>query len=323
MKGRQEVNKKYEDRVYRLLDNAPDLIKDYSYSFQSKTIMTKYSYLLHMIEFNDFLNGKSLVDVRPIDIDRYMEKIKYNKNNQENGASIRATKLFAISNFYKFLVKNNYVEKNPCLDVEIPKDRVEREIIAMTPGEINIVKKNIINGCGTKRENARRDEWKFRDLAILMLGCSTGMRVSEIVEINIEDIDFDNNILISTGKGNKTRKIFFGDSTKGHLLEWIYERNEKMKGYPQTDSLFISNRRQRMSVRAVEKLIANYTKNLDKHITPHKMRSSCATNLLEQTGNIYLVQQQLGHENIETTKRYAKVSESSRRNAANILDSLF
>lgn len=326
MNGRQEHNLIIENKIKNMLNGSCDYIKEYSYSFQQKTATTKRAYIRYIMDFATFLGEKPLDEVRPVDIDRYMEHIKYrdvNGETKENKASIRATKLFAISNFYKFMVKNKYMSENPCKETEVPKDRVCNEVVAMTPDEIRTIKKNIIYGCGTDRQNRQRQTWKNRDLAIITLGCTTGMRVTEITEINLADINWDENKLISTGKGNKTRYIYIGESTKECLLDWIKDREELLKGFPHTDALFISNRRKRISSRAIGDLLDNYTKNIEKHITPHKMRSSCATNLFEKTGNIFLVQQQLGHENVETTKRYTKVSDASRRNAANILDAIF
>ena len=117
---------------------------------------------------------------------------------------------------------------------------------------------------------------------------------------------------------NNKRELFLGDDTVRMIKEWIAERGV----IPECDALFISNRKTRITQRTVERIILKYTSDLGKHITPHKMRSTCGTNLYEKTGNVYLVANQLGHKNIANTMRYTRISEQKKRDAANMLDSL-
>jgi site-specific recombinase XerD len=134
----------------------------------------------------------------------------------------------------------------------------------------------------------------------------------------MEDIDFDDRSIVVTEKGNKTRVVFFGENVKRELLYWIRHRREIMG--TNDGPLFVSNRKKRISVCAVQDILKKYTAGFDKHITPHKMRSTCATNLYEETHDIYLVQNVLGHSNIANTRRYADMSEEYRRDAASIID---
>lgn len=329
MKGRQENEIKLEKKIQKMLDGCPDIVKRYSMSFTNKTEMTKNAYLRYVIDFVDYIfDTLKLTDdwnnIKPSDINCYMEYIRYRivrGEKIENKASIRATKLFAISNFFEFLLSEELVEKNPCKRVSVPKDNEEKEIVYMTPDDINIVKENILNGVGSSKAKAYQRTYRNRDVAILLLGCRTGLRVSSIVEINLEDIDFDKKQIIVTEKGNKTRNISIGKNTINVLNEWIFDRAKILNGIKE-NALFISNRKTRITVRAVQRLIDKYTFNLNKHITPHKMRSSCACNLLDATDNIYLVQDVLGHKNIANTRRYARVSEKTKRKAADILDSI-
>ena len=202
-----------------------------------------------------------------------------------------------------------------------PKASYQKEIVALDFKEIAKIKSNIINGVGNKRSLTEHKKWINRDLSILVLGCSTGLRVSSITEINIEDLDFVNNTISVVEKGNKRRNVMFGDNTKKILLDWLEDR-EEMFGDIKTNALFISRKRNRMSNRAVADMLKKFSIGVNKHITPHKMRSSCATNLYEQTGDIYLVADVLGHKNISNTMKYARISEERRIKAANILDNL-
>lgn len=324
MTGRQEHTAQLEKKIEQKLKGAPKIIRDYSYNFGSKTTRTKAAYIGYIINFCKFFEGEDITELRRSDINRYMEHIRYRDVNGvqvENKVAIRAAKLAAIKDFYSFLMDDGYINRNPCTNIAPPKCYEEKEIVAMNPTEIAVTKKNILRGCGTQRENARRKRWRNRDFAIITLGCNTGLRCTAITEIDISDIDFSNDTIRVVEKGNKVRTIYVGKNTMEAIKKWINDRND-MDGV-ETDALFISNRKTRISQDAIAEIVAKYTTNLNKHITPHKMRSSCATNLYEQTGDIYLVQEVLGHKNIANTRRYAKMPESKRRTAADVLDNIY
>ena len=113
----------------------------------------------------------------------------------------------------------------------------------------------------------------------------------------------------------------FGDNLKQKMLAWIEDR-DRYFGDVDTNALFISRKKNRISVSAVEDMITKYTKNIDKHITPHKLRATCATNLYKKTGDIYIVAEQLGHANIATSKIYTEIDHDAKIKATNILDNL-
>ena len=323
MGGREEVDILFEEKTRKMLDNAPKILERYSYSFTKKSSRTKYEYINIAKKFIDFLNKESHIDVsdpdgfKDVRVSDVSMFISSNNGKRKNSDALMALRLSAIRDFFAFLEKDKYVSENPCDKIEHPKVD-KNEVIAMTPDEIIQLKNNIIYSKDTPKNRI----WKKRDLAIVTLGCSTGLRVSSICEINMEDIDFKKRVIEVVAKGKKRRECYIGEKTADILKEWIEER-KKMIGESECDALFISNRKKRISPDAVQFMVKKYTADFDKHITPHKMRSSCATNLYEQTGDIYLVQDILGHENIENTKRYTKKSLVKRKKAVNTLDSLF
>lgn len=330
MNGRKEQELIKEHKIELMLIGKPDILKTYSYSFVSKEITTKKAYIGYVISFLDFLKNEIKIDINnievyksilPIHINRYMEYIKYT-NGKENGASIRASKLYAISNFFEFLLDNGYVSNNPCQRIKPPKDNIEKEIIAMDVDEVKILENNIKHGVGSHRSMVRNKKWINRDLAIIMLGCFTGLRVSAIVQINVNDIDLTQHKIKVVEKGGVGKYVYIGKKLENQLVMWIKDR-ENMMDDMQCDALFISNQKKRMTTESIRQLIKRNTYNIDKNITPHKMRATCATRLYEETGDIYLVQQQLGHKNINNTKKYAKISEKKRKEVAKIMDSLY
>lgn len=329
MSGRNEIDFKNEAWITQKLNNCPQVLKDYMIStYEDKTSWSRRNYLGYLIQFIGYLkdNGFDVDDIniykniKPLDINKYMQFISYRYVNGQkisNKAGIKAAKLFAISDFFEFLIDNDIVSNNPCKKIETPKDKVEKEIVSLTTDEIKTMQDNIIN-----RGKGRGKKYNTRDLCIISLGVTTGLRVSAIAEINISDIDFENNSIKVTEKGDIERTVIIGDKTKLLLQKWLKEREVLMQGSPITEAVFISKNKMRMSTTAIRQMINKESYNIDKHITPHKMRSTCATNLYDATGDIYLVQAQLGHSNIENTRRYAKVSNKKRALAASILNDM-
>lgn len=317
MNGRQETDKKIEDLILRKIKRQDRIVKDYYYSLSDKTSGTKQQYLRHVTMFLDYINyfgdTSDFEEIKPSIIDRYMESIRYTKNGKEKSPATRAVVLHAITNFFDFLQKEGYIDDNVCKKVNMPRVTDEREVVAMTWDEVRKVEENI--------KNTAEEKWRNRDLCIFVLGCTTGLRRSSIREINIEDIDLDGRKLNVTEKGNKIRTVMLGDKTINLIKEWMKDR-ERILRDNYCDALFIHKSLERISLSKLNSMINKYTEVLDKHITPHKMRSTCATNLYEATGDIYLVQEVLGHKNIANTRRYAKVSEQKRMQAADILNAL-
>jgi site-specific recombinase XerD len=160
---------------------------------------------------------------------------------------------------------------------------------------------------------------KERDFALLSLFLGTGIRISECVGLNVDDIDFDNYAFTITRKGGSRVILYFNDEVKEALEKWL-EVRANIKDLPPTEkALFISLQNKRLGVRSVEKLVKKYASITTplKHITPHKLRSTYGTNLYRETNDIYVVATVLGHKDVNTTrKHYAAMSEDIRREAS-------
>lgn len=320
MSGRLQNTSRIENSIEMKLKQYPRILSDYYYSMTDNTATTKNAYIRYISDYFDFLseNGEDINNMSTYsniglsDINQYVNYIRYSKANGkliENKESIRRTRIAAVKSFYAYLLDCGYIDKNPCDRVKLPKLTQDVNVVSMTEKEIQHVKDNIINS---------GDKWANRDLLIFTLGCRTGLRVTALCEIDIDDIDFKEKKISVVEKGNKRRELFLGDDTIRMIKGWISERGE----IPGCKALFVSNRKTRITQRTVERMILKYTSDLSKHITPHKMRSTCGTNLYEKTGNVYLVANQLGHKNIANTMRYTRISEQKKRDAANMLDSL-
>lgn len=305
MSGRLEQDKRIEEWIEQSLINSPQILKDYMLSTKKKTSMTRKAYLGYLKQYIGYMNliNIPLTEVKPMHIDRFIEHI-----SQGNGPSIVNAKLSAVIDFYNFMEKNELVIKNPCSSSMKLKVDEKDSVIYMTEKEVKKLKSSVND---TKHKN--------RDLCIITLGCATGLRVSAIVNIDIEDIDFEDMTIQVVEKGNKKRTVYIGANTLDSIKTWMEDRKEICGN--SSGPLFISQKgNKRISQRTVQEMIHNASKGIDKHITPHKMRSTCAMKLYDKTHDIYLTAQQLGHANIRNTMIYAKATDERRREAATILD---
>ena len=277
-------------------------------------------YIDQVIEFmNFYTKGKPTEEfyktVTDNDIEKYMVSIRQTTINGKTiqvGDSIRATKWSALNTFFTFLVKKKYIEVNPVSQTERPKLKTKNEVVYMTKDEIKSVFERI------EKESTKK--LKSRDSCIVALGLCTGLRVSAIVNIDVEDIDFHSNYIKVIEKGRKTREIKFSENFRTTLLIWLKDRELYFNGEPNVGPLFISRRKQRLSVDSVQEMINKYTSHLPKHITPHKLRSSAAMSLYSSNVGVLAIADLLGHENITTTQRYINAYEKEKENVVNILD---
>ena len=228
------------------------------------------------------------------------------------GDDIQATRWSALNTFFIFLVNNDYIKENPMSKTKRPKIRTEHKVTYLTQEEIQEVFKNIKESAGVKLLN--------RDLALISLFISTGLRNSALTQINIEDVDFFNNTIKVVEKGSKVRNIQFGTNMRALLLSWLKDR-ELYFSDANTNALFISQLKERISIQTIGQLVEKYTKTIEgKHITPHKLRATACTLMSTQGVPIQVIKEMVGHENIQTTTRYVGVLEREKENATNILD---
>ena len=161
---------------------------------------------------------------------------------------------------------------------------------------------------------------KVRDIAILTLLLGTGIRVSECVGLNLNDVDLDNGALVVHRKGGYDATIYFGFEGETALRGDMEKREDMIPLTGHEDAFFISMQNKRMGVRSVENMVKKYTQNVTtlKKITPHKLRSTYGTSLYKETGDIYLVASVLGHSDVNTTrKHYAAISDEERMKVTN------
>ena len=324
MNGRLEKELKFNNKMKQKLSILPPIFTEFYFSLEAegKSYTTLSNYIHHNVDFMNYFLGDEQDDefykkVKSVNINRYMASIRCKELNGKiirTGDEIRAARWTSLKAFFEFLKNNNYIDENPIDKTKRPKINTEHKVTYLTKNEINSVLDKV-------RLNATEQK-RSRDLCLISLALSTGLRVSAITQINIEDIDLENNTINVIEKGNKVRTISFGNNL-ALLIEQCIQDRDKYFPNAETNALFLSQWKRRMTTQAVRDLVQKYTSDIQgKHITPHKLRASAATNLAASGVSIQAIAKVLGHENIQTTRRYVEVLDAEANNATNILDNL-
>lgn len=329
-------------RLREVLKTLPPFVKDYFRAIEPTTsAKTRISYAYDLRVFFNFLIENNpifraytaskftfadLEQIQPIDIEEYLEYLKvYNKADDPiqitNGERGLARKYSSLSSFYRYLYRHKYIATNPIVFVDKPKLH-EKEIIRLDMDEVALLL-DYVESCGANLTGQKKlyyEKTRTRDLAILTLLLGTGIRVSECVGLDLNDVDFKNDSIKVTRKGGNEMVIYFGDEVRNALENYLETSRAAATPLPDHENaLFLSMQRRRIGVQAVENMVKKYAREVtpNKKITPHKLRSTYGTNLYKETGDIYLVADVLGHKDVNTTKKhYAAIDDARRRQAA-------
>jgi len=275
---------------------------------------------------SQYVNISHIKAVTTKDIEEFLHFISsYEKNGYtySNANPGKKRKLSAISSFFTYLLKHRLISEDPTGIIDSPKIK-EKTILRLTPDEIVKLIEIVESGEGlTPKEAGYHKKTVFRDTAIIVLLLDTGIRLSELIGIDIKDLYFNENAFKVTRKGGSQVILYYSNYTKDILKRYLEQREKiEIKG-KDTDALFISLQNKRITHRAVENLVDKYTKIVNplKNISPHKFRSTFGTALYHNTGDIYLVADVLGHKDVNTTKKhYAAISEDRRKEAPKNID---
>lgn len=328
---------KYENTLDTLMEKLPDFCRDFfigTSTINTQRTQIRYAYNLKL--FFDYVKNELKVSditleymntLTPKDIEKYIfytsSYLDQAGNRRQNQASTKGNKLSALRSLYKYLYSHGMVQNNPALLVNTPKLR-KKEITTLEPNEIVKIMDKINSGNGLSKKQLKfADKTRYRDVAIFTLLLTTGIRVSECVNINLDDISFESCEIRILRKGLKEQIIYMSDEAETTLKNYIkLERPSLVGGRKDEKALFISLKHQRISVRAVENMVKKFTSSdvTVKNITPHKLRSTFGTTLYNQTGDIYITATALGHESVNTTaKYYSNVDKERVRSVRNVV----
>lgn len=323
-----------QEKLSEILATLPDYVPDFFIAIENNSsTLTRLNYGYDLRLFFEYISEKlnkeitditleDLDNIKARDIERFLSYISYYEKdgktfvNKERG---KARKLSALRSFFKFLFNSDLISSNVITKISTPKIH-QKEIIRLEVDEVVKLLNQAENPTNlTKREQGYNKITKERDLAIMSVFLGTGIRISELVGLNVDDIDFNNNSFKITRKGGNEVVLYFSDEVKDAMISWLKIRDEIKTLDDDEKALFLSLQRKRITPRAVENLVKKYSQAVTplKKISPHKLRSTYGTNLYRETQDIYIVADVLGHKDVNTTKKhYAAISEDIRRNAS-------
>jgi len=326
-------------KLNKELTKLPGFAREFFLGIESNTTaLTRYGYLQDLKVFFNFLvtqvaefEGKQVSDLQinqlndltAMHLELYLSYLNLYENNGKtytNSAKSKARKLSTVRSFLKYYFKKDKIKANVATKVDLPKIN-QKEIIRLEIDEVVKLLKQASQGTNlTKQEKGFHKHTAKRDVAMLSLFLGTGIRISECVGLNVDDLDFENNAFTVTRKGGNRVILYFSEEVADALKEHL-EKRSKIKDLPDNENaLFLSLQKKRMNVRTVEKLVKKYSSLATplKRITPHKLRSTYGTNLYRETKDIYIVADVLGHKDVNTTKKhYAAITEDIRKDVAN------
>ena len=343
-KFREETDAKRIIQIREITRELPQSCSDFIRSIAVTTsTLTRLAYAIDLRTFFQFLQSERVAfsdmklslmtdqDLEKLtrnDLTAYTEYLTFyykNESSVPNKAYVNhelsiKRKLCSIRSFYDYLFKNQRISSNITELVPLPKIH-EKPIIRLSLEEMERILELAQSGDKmTKTQQRYQKITAKRDYALLSLFLGTGIRVSECVGMNISDVDFENNAFVVTRKGGNQVVLYFPPEVADALADYLEERNNVETLPGSEDALFLSLQRKRITQRAVQNLVKKYASvaaPLKQKISPHKLRSTFATNLYNETGDIYLVADVLGHSSVDTTrKHYADMTDARRRMAA-------
>ncbi len=324
------------EKVSQLLDELLSFCADYFLGIEMRTsAQTRVKYAYDLRIFFDFLCKKKYKSLDVLDLTltelqavnhhdielflSYLSHYRFRDKYLACDERAKARKLSAIRALFKYFFNKGLIEVDNSAKVSTPKLH-EKEIIRLDREEVSDLIHITESGNGLSRHAVGyHNKTRVRDTAIITLFLGTGIRISELVGLDNDSFDFTENSFLITRKGGNQAILYFSDEVKYALQEYIAEKSNDPKIPEGEHAFFLSMQYKRINVRSVEILVKKYSKLASplKKITPHKLRSTYGTRLYNETKDIYIVADVLGHRDVNTTKKhYAAITEDNRRQVA-------
>ncbi len=322
-------------KMAKYTEKLPDYCTDFFIGIENNTSsLTRYNYSMDLYVFFNFLScykfHKKEIEIQLSDLDtlqarnieQYLSYISYYEldgKSYKNDEKGKARKLASLRSFFKYLFNHDLISSNVVSKIETPKLH-NKEIIRLEKNEVTKLMNAVENPAEFSQRQFNYNKNTFeRDNAIITLFLGTGIRISELVGLNLESFDFSQNAFLVTRKGGNQTTLYFSNEVAMALKTWL-EKRATLPLSNDEHAMFISLQNKRISIRAVENLVKKFALIASplKKISPHKLRSTFGTNLYRETKDIYIVADILGHKDVNTTKKhYAAISEDMRKSVAN------
>lgn len=322
--GRLEKETQFYEKMKEKLKGMPKIIGEYCNSMRAnrKSYTTVNAYINNILHFARFVCDGNITEdfyknITTSDIEGYMISLQTKNTSdgiQRMGDDVLQYRWSSLNTFFNWCIKRGYININPMGFIDRPKNNTEHKVTYLTKVEINKLFRAI-----DKNEN---EVLRMRDKAIISLALATALRVSAIVNINIDDVDFDSGVIKVIEKRQRVREIPMGDNIKNLLEDFI---DFRLDAYgDDSPALFLTRNGNRISIWDVGDMLEKYCEWAGiKRITPHKLRASAACALAKAGVPVKAIAQQLGHNQIATTMKYVDVFNEDKEKTKGILDNLF
>ena len=334
----KERDKETTRKLLGIREDLPEFCDEFFVGIEPQTTaLTRLNYAYDLRIFFDYLvkrvpffklkkdpkniELRDLEGINLIHLEAFIEYLSYYEFDGKefsNGERGKARKISTVRTFFKYFYNKDKLSQNIASKVKVPKQH-DKDIIRLESREVD----RILDAAEDSESMSQHQRkillnTRARDVAILTLLLGTGIRVSELVGIDIEDVNFEDFSFVVTRKGGARVILYFSDEVAGYLYDYYALRvaDESTKDNP---ALFLSLQKKRITTRAVENIVKKYSQIATplKHITPHKLRSTFGTQLYRNTGDIYVVADVLGHKDVNTTRRhYAAITDDIRKRAS-------
>lgn len=268
---------------------------------------TLVSYRMDLAGYISFCRKRGLESLEQADKDVIMSYLFQLQLDGRSPATI-SRHLAAVRSFYRYVVREGILQKDPSTDLESPK-LAQKLPRVLTTGEVDHLLSQPLIG----------EPAGLRDKAMLELLYATGIRVSELVSLNLEHINIENGFIRCFGKGAKERIVPLGDVAARYLKEYLARGRSKLNKSGNTSALFVNQHGRRLTRQGFWKIIKKYAgkAEIEMEITPHTLRHSFATHLLENGADLRSVQEMLGHADISTTQIYTHLTRKKLKEVYN------
>lgn len=314
MSGRLEHFIENQEKNKQRLEGKPEYFKGFYYSLSDMQETSKKDYILYVANFLDYMNYPAETDLaEKLTYDNFNMYLSYlsmyeAKNGLKNLSS-RKVRISAIKRFHKYLYNKRILSYIFWDEIAAPRERIEnRQILSLNEEEIREIINNIEYGVGSNRMKARQSKWIQRDKLLVLIPILTGLRVTALSEINLNDINLGKREIVVIEKENAKKSIYFNDFLEDEIREWLDIRQEILRSTGKNSAaLFITKWKggiRRIHTNSIREIVRKYTQTIDKPITPHKLRTTYGNLVYQQTGDISKASEAMGHQSISITKKY-------------------
>ena len=324
MNGNQVYENKFENKTYNLIAKYPHLtsLEGFYYFLGDMSRSSAYNYVAYVINFLE-ATKKEVDNLKLDDYTKYLTSLR------SSTPSYQIAVYAAMKKFSTYLAATEINPSNPMQYIKRPKFREgaetkqKREVGYLEEKEIHKMIRNAERGVGSNHSRAIQQNMEERDVLILKVFLSLGIRSAALYKLNMEDVDLEAKTLITTDKGDKVMVHYLTDDLVNAFIDW-YEKREEILGDKEEDAVFISSQKRRIDQSSIYKIVKKYSAGIEgKHITPHKLRATYGTQLYKKTGDLYFVQRCMNHASPKTTEIYIRGQKNeSKQKAVSIMNAI-